>query len=167
MKVCRLLVEKGLVSKGGNFEVDATGNRKPVEFFKYGCDVMSTFSRRDDDSGKRILDKLKSMNGKCKAVKEGVTVIKARRHKSISKDDGRVGIKTRTNLTELADVIMGCTAYGRDVLFVRKVAIKDHAKVANRGCGVKNVVSERNIAIWKFGSLLWGTYYKIFCFGRI
>ena len=152
MKVCRLPVEKGLVSEGGNFEVDARRYWKPVEFFKYRCDVMSTFGRRDDDSGKRILDKLKSMNGRCKAEKEGVTIVKTRRHKSISEDDGRVDIKTRTNLTELADVIMGCTAYGRDVLFVRKVAIKDHAKVANRGCGVKNVVSERNIAIWKFGS---------------
>ena len=59
----------------------------------------------------------------------------------------KVDTKTRTNLTELADVIVGCTAYGRDVLFVRKVAIKSHAKITNRGCTVKNIASERNIAI--------------------
>ena len=81
------------------------------------------------------------------AEKEGISVFKTRRHKSISEDDGRVGIKTRTNLTELADMIVGCTAYGRDVLFVRKVAIKSHAKVTNRGCRVKNIASERKIAI--------------------
>ena len=84
--------------------------------------MMVTPNRRDDDTGKGILNFLKAIKRNCrKIVIEGV--IKFRGYKRIRKDNGGVYIKRGADLAKLTYLKVGGFADGRDML--RKIFVKD------------------------------------------
>ena len=50
-------------SNGGNFEFGSLMNLKPVKFYKSGSDMVRSFKRRKNYSGKGILNSLQTFNG--------------------------------------------------------------------------------------------------------
>ena len=58
-QVRRLKVLKCFEGQRGNFEMNALMNRKPMEFFKRGGNMVVTANRRIDNTGQGILDFLK------------------------------------------------------------------------------------------------------------
>jgi len=63
MKVSRLGRADDFVCEGGNFEDYSLFDRKPVEFQKGRCDVITTSKIWQDKTSERILNALQSING--------------------------------------------------------------------------------------------------------
>ena len=62
-QVGRLKVLKCFEGQRGNFEINALMNRKPMEFFKRGSNMVVTPNRRIDNTGQGILHLLKPVKG--------------------------------------------------------------------------------------------------------
>ena len=62
----RLKVLKCFEGQRGNFEINALMNRKPMEFFKRGSNMVVTANRRIDNAGQRILHFLKPVKRYCR-----------------------------------------------------------------------------------------------------
>ena len=58
-QVGRLKILKCFEGQRGNFEINALMNRKPMEFFKRGSNMVVTPNRRIDNTGQGILHFLK------------------------------------------------------------------------------------------------------------
>jgi len=85
-----------------------------------GSDVLRAFDGRNYNPSQSILDTLKTIDGQIRQiVEQRVAVVKFGRNKSIGKENGRVEIEGRTNLTKQADLIeRGATGIG-DVVIER------------------------------------------------
>ena len=62
-QVGRLEVLKCFEGQRGNFEMNVLMNRKPMEFFKRGNNMVVTANRRMDNTGQGILHLLKPVKG--------------------------------------------------------------------------------------------------------
>src|SRR3989442_13650543 len=58
-----LSIFQDLESDGSNFKFDSLMNWKPVKFYKSGSDMVRSFERRKNYSGKGILNSLQTLNG--------------------------------------------------------------------------------------------------------
>ena len=63
MKVSRLGRADDFICEGGNFEDYSLFDRKPVEFLKGRCDVITPSEIWQDKTREGVLDALKSING--------------------------------------------------------------------------------------------------------
>ena len=57
-----MFILQKLISYGSDFELNPFFNRKPMQVDKGRSYVIRPFTGRNNDSGKRILDTLKSLN---------------------------------------------------------------------------------------------------------
>ena len=62
-QVRELFIFVELESDGRNFEFDSLNNWRPVKFYKGESDMVRSFDRRKNYSGKGILNSLKTLNG--------------------------------------------------------------------------------------------------------
>ena len=79
--------------------------------------MLRAFEGRNYNPSQRILDTLKTISGQIgQIVEQRIAVVKFCGNKSIGKENGRVEIKGRTNLTEQANLIEGRAACVGDVV---------------------------------------------------
>ena len=91
-----------------------------MQIDKSGSDVLRAFDGRNYNPSQRILDTLKTIDGQIRQIiEQRVAVVKFGRNKSIGKENGRVKIEGRTNLTKQANLIEGGAASIRDVVIER------------------------------------------------
>jgi len=76
-EVSGLIIMNDFVCNRGNFKVDALFYRKPVKSDKSWSDMVRTFNRWENGTGKRVLDKLQTIEGSIrKIIEKGVAVVK-------------------------------------------------------------------------------------------
>lgn len=114
------------------------------------------------------MDGLETMEGRVREiVEEGVTVVKARRNKGVSKGNSRVGVKEGAYLSESAKLEEGRLANSRNMADKGMVRIKHHTEVAGRSGRGDGVVVKGNGRVSDIGTLLRSTNDEKFSFGRI
>ena len=90
-----------------------------MELAKRRGDVIETFNRRKYNTGKGILNTLKSSKRRMgKTEEKRITVVKSGGDKGICESDGRVVVEEVSDLAKLSYVKKGSLADGRDVFLV-------------------------------------------------
>ena len=159
---------KSFKGEGGDFKGDTLFDREPVKSAKGWRNVIASLVIGKDDASKRVLDGLKAVEGSVREiVKEGITVIEARRNKRVGEGDSSIGVKERSNLSEGPKLEEGGLTDSGDVVCEGVVRIEGNSEVEGSSGRRDSVVVKGNGGVDDLGTLLRCANDEEFSFGRV